>query len=172
MVAIGLLLAFMFSWPAQVVTSGKTTVFVTASFLDKNRLFVENLTRDEIRVFEDGRPRQVEFFASNEVPAVYGLLFDRGILPQPFEDLGLIQKDVTTATAAMNVAYQLVDLVLGTQAGWVATYDKEMRVALDFTQDGGPGQGGNPATARAAFLRELIALRLTVCGGQQVGRAE
>ncbi len=137
MVAIGLLLAFLLCWPTSGAPAAKTPVFVNASFLDKNRLFVENLNRNEIRVFEDGSPREIEYFAGSEVPLVYCLLFDRGILPQPFEDMGLIQNTVSSATAATNVAYQLVDLALGSQAGFVATYDREMRVVQDFTQDGG-----------------------------------
>jgi VWFA-related protein len=112
-------------------------VFVTASFLDKNRLFLEDLSQEEIKVYENGQPRQVEFFAGSRVPVVYGLLFDRALLPQAFEDLGSFQNRVPASQAAANVAYQLVDMGLRSQTGWVAFYDTEMQLAQDFSSDGG-----------------------------------
>ncbi len=137
MVEIGLLLALMLCRPATAEPAAKTPIFVTASFLDKNRLFVENLNRNEVHVYEDGKPREIEYFAGTEVPLAYCLLFDRDILPQSVSDLGLVQNNVSNATAALNVAYQLVDLTLGSQVGCVAVYDKEMHVVQDFISDGG-----------------------------------
>lgn len=63
MATIALLLAALLCCPAPVQAAQKTAVFVTASFLDRNRLYVDNLKRDEVRVFEDGQPREVEFLA-------------------------------------------------------------------------------------------------------------
>jgi hypothetical protein len=137
MAALGLLLAFLLCWPAPALPAQKTPVFVTASFLGRNRLFLEDLSREEIKVYENGQPREVEFFAGSEVPVVYGLLFDRALLPRAFEDLSPYQYGIPSAQAAVNVADQLVDLVLGRQVGWVAAYDQGMRVALDFSPDGG-----------------------------------
>jgi VWFA-related protein len=137
MAALGLLLAFLLCRPAPAPPAQRTPVFVTASFLGKNRLFLEDLSREEVKVYENGQPREVEFFAGSEVPVVYGLLFDRALLPRSFEDLSPLQGRVPAAQAAANVAYQLVDLGLGRQVGWVATYDTEMRLALDFSPDGG-----------------------------------
>jgi VWFA-related protein len=137
MAAIASLLAALLFCSAPVQAAQKTAVFVTASFVDKNRLYVENLKQDEIRVFENGQPREVEFFAGKEVPMAYGLLLDRVLLPEPFEESRPYPDDISSSTAAFNVAYQLLDQCLRGQAGWAATYDAEMHLIIDFTQDGG-----------------------------------
>jgi Ca-activated chloride channel homolog len=137
MAVIGLLTLLLLSWAAPSRPVPSTAVFVTASFQDKNRLYLENLSREEIHVFENGKPREVEFLASKEVPVAYGLLWDRDLLPQPFDDPRAGQYGIPSATAATNVAYQLLDQALGRHVGWVATYDSEFRLAIDFTQDTG-----------------------------------
>jgi VWFA-related protein len=137
MTAIASLLAALLCCTAPVQAAQKTAVFVTASFLDRNRLYVENLKRDEVLVFEDGQPREVEFFAGEEVPVAYGLLLDRVLLPEPFAESRPYPDDISSSTAALNVAYKLLDECLRGQAGWAATYDAEMHVVVDFTQDGG-----------------------------------
>lgn len=137
MTLITLLLACLLSWSAPDLPRQERSVFVTASFLGKNRLFLENLSREEIRVFENGLLRQVEFFAGSEVPAAYALIFDRAILPEPFDVARPSPNGIPSSMAATNVAYQLVDQGLKGQVGWVATYDNEMRIALDFSQDEG-----------------------------------
>jgi VWFA-related protein len=137
MAFIGLLTALLCSWAAPDQSAQSTPVFVTASFLDRNRLYLENLSREEIRVFENGRPRDVEFLASKEVPTAYGLLWDRSLLPQPFDDPLAGRYGIPIGTAATNVAYQLLDQALGRYVGWVAAYDSEFHLAMDFTQDTG-----------------------------------
>ena len=137
MAVIGLLMLLLHSWAVQAQPAQSMPVFVTASFLDRNRLYLENLSREEIRIFEDGKPRDVEFLASKEVPVAYGLLWDRSMLPEPFADPGAGRYGIPSATAATNVAYQLLDQALGRHAGWVAVYDSEFRPAIDFTQDTG-----------------------------------
>jgi len=135
MAAIGLLMALLLCW-AALADAQKTAVFVTASFQDRNRLYIENLSRDEIRVSENGQVREVGYFAGTEVPVAYGLIFDRALLPEPFEDARPDQYNIPSAAAAFNVAYQILDLCLGRQIGWVATYDDQgMKTALDFSQD-------------------------------------
>jgi VWFA-related protein len=137
MAAITSLLVTLLCCTAPVQAAQKTAVFVTASFLDRNRLYVENLERDEVRVFEDGQPREVEFLAGEEVPVAYGLLLDRVLLPEPSEESRPYPDYISNSTAALNVAYQLLDQCLRGQAGWAATYDTEMHLVVDFTQDGG-----------------------------------
>jgi hypothetical protein len=137
MAAIALLLASLFFWTTPGLLPQKRPVFVTASFLGKNRLFLEDLSRDEIRVFEAGQPRTIEFFSGPEVPTVYGILFDRAILPQPDEEPRPNPNVISVSTAATNTAYQLIDQVLSRQVGWVGAYDKELRIAIDLTQDAG-----------------------------------
>ncbi|MBZ5495479.1 MAG: hypothetical protein LAP85_03680 [Acidobacteriia bacterium] len=137
MPALVLLLASLLCWTVPDLPVQKRPVFATASFLGKNRMFLEDLNRDEVRIFENGRPREVEFFSGPEVPTAYGLLFDRAILPLPFDDARRDQVGIPSSMAATNVAYQLIDQGLANQIGWVGTYDKEMRVALDFSPDTG-----------------------------------
>jgi VWFA-related protein len=132
-----LLLASLLSWTFPDSPPPRKPVFVNASFLGKNRMFVENLTAAEIRVFENGKPRTVEFFAGAEVPGIYGMVFDREILPQPFEDPRRDANTIPSSMAAMNVAFQVIDQALTRQVGWVATYDRDFRIAMDFTQDSG-----------------------------------
>jgi VWFA-related protein len=140
MAAIGMLLASLLCLGSVAQPLQKTPIYVTASFLDRNRLFIENLSRDEVRIFENGKPREVEYLAGEEVPAVYGMLFDRSLLAQTDEAMDILRRDQTNvpgATAAVNVAYQLLDLCLKGQVGWVAAYDQQMRIAIDASQDPG-----------------------------------
>jgi VWFA-related protein len=137
MAAITMLLVSLLCLPTFGLPLQKRPVFVTASFLGKNRMYLEDLSREEVRVFENGQPRQVEFFAGTEVPTTCGILFDRSILPQPFEDVVRDPNQIPSSMAATNVAYQLIDQVLGRQPVWVGTYDKELQIAIDFTQDSG-----------------------------------
>jgi hypothetical protein len=137
MTVIALLMASLLSWTVPELPPQKRPIFVTASFLGKTRMFLEDVSRDEVRVLENGRPRTIEFFSGPEVPTVYGLLFDRAILPQPSEEQLPNPNDIPASMAASSVAYQLIDQGLGRQVGWAGAYDKELHVAIDFTQDAG-----------------------------------
>lgn len=137
MVPLSLMMALLLCIPTQHAAPQKRPVFVSASFLGKDRLYVEDVSREEVRIYENGQPREIEFFAGAEVPAAYGILFDRDILPEPFDEPRRIQERVPVSMAATNVAFQVLDQVLGRQVGWAASYDTEMRVVVDFTQDSG-----------------------------------
>ncbi len=137
MAAIAVLLASLLTWTAFALPAQKRPVFVTASFLGKNHMYLEDLKREEIRIYENGQPREVEFFAGAEVPTAYGILFDRSFLPMPFEDPRPDSNVIPISMAATNAAYQLVDQALGRHIGWVGAYDKELKIELDFTQDSG-----------------------------------
>jgi VWFA-related protein len=137
MTALILMLASLLILEPSEVIPQKKPVFVSASFLGQNRLFIEDMRREELRILENGKPREIEFFAGVEVPTVYAILFDRAILPEPFDFPRSDPNRIPISTAATNVAYQVIDQVLSRQVGWVGTYDQELRVALDFTQDMG-----------------------------------
>jgi len=115
----------------------KQPAFVTASFVGKNRLFLEDLTGEEIRIYENGQPRKVEYLQSGEVPVVFGFLFDRAFLPQPYDEPRYDRSQIPSSMGAMNVAHQVIDQGLGAQTGWVAVYDKDLRTVVDFTSDSG-----------------------------------
>ncbi len=113
----------------------KRPVYVTASFLDKNDLFIENLSRDEIEILENGEPRKIEFMAMDELPTVYGILFERDMLPESINEERFSDFTIPTAAAARSIAYELIDKYLGRQAMWVAAYEREFELASDTTVD-------------------------------------
>jgi VWFA-related protein len=111
-------------------------VFVTASLIDKRDLFIENLERQEVQILENDQPRNIEFMARDEVPAVYGLLFDRSLMPEHEETPRFDSRQgVSTSSAVKSLAYALIDKYLGKQTLWVGVYDRELQVLLDFSPD-------------------------------------
>ena len=73
--------------------------------------------------------------AQKELPVVYGIVFDRAMLPE-FEDIDRSrQAGRTGAVSGRDIAYELIDKYLGKQVVWVGTYDRELEVALDFSPD-------------------------------------
>src|SRR5213592_2212619 len=61
-------------------------VYVTASLTDKNGLFIEDLKQEEVTIRENGRERKIEFMAKDEIPTIYGIVFDRALLQEFPED--------------------------------------------------------------------------------------
>jgi hypothetical protein len=145
-------------------------VFVTASFTDKNGLFIENLAAEEIQIFENDQPRKLEFLARDEIPAAYGLLFDKAIVPEFMDQERAIPGSLSTATSAKSLAYGLIDKFLGRQILWVGAYDRELQVVLNFNSDAYQAKdaiqriGGSrkiqDAFLYGAFLPALQALKL------------
>ncbi len=134
------LILLIFCWSFVPSRDGafaqKRPVYVTASFLDKNDLFLENLGRDEVEILEDGQPRRIEFMAMDELPTVYGILFERDMLPENIDDERFSDSMIPTAASARSIAYELIDKYLGRQAIWVAAYEREFQLASDTTIDG------------------------------------
>ncbi len=115
----------------------KVPVYATASFEDKNGLFVENLSRSDVRVLEDGQPRPVEFMARDELPVVYGIVFERALAADSeWQDRRSGMGPAPGMQTAQDIAYVLIDKYLGQQAIWVGFYDTELQVALEPTVDG------------------------------------
>ena len=113
-----------------VHAAGKTPVYVTASLTDKNRLYIEDLTQQEIQVFENGTAREIEFLAGPELPTAYGVLFQQALLPKHWEDDRLARSG---GLSIRDVLYELIDKHLAKQSIWVATYDRELKMALEPT---------------------------------------
>jgi len=117
-----------------LTAAGQVPVYVTASFTDRNGFFIENLSRDEVRLLEDGAPRELQLIARDEIPVVYGVVFDRAILPEAFElDRHRARPGIASGR---DIAYELIDKSLGRQAVWVGVYDRDLRIALEPTTDG------------------------------------
>lgn len=114
-----------------------SAVYVTASFQDRNGLFLENLSKADLQVTEDGKAREIEFLAMDELPVVYGLIFERGLIPDyDRQDRRTIVDQIPGIRSAQEVAYELIDKHLGKQAVWVGAYEQELEVVLDTTTDG------------------------------------
>src|SRR5437867_296818 len=112
----------------------KTPVYVTASLTDKNGLFIEDLKQEEVTIRENGRERKIEFMAKDEIPTIYGIVFDRALLQEFPEDNR--SGPAAGATSAKEIAYELIDKYLGRQSIWVGVYDRELEVALEPSTDG------------------------------------
>lgn len=108
-------------------------VYVTASLVDRNHLFIENLAPGEVQVFEDGQPRKIEFQAMEQLPTAYGILIERALMPEADVDS---RSAMDGATLAKDIMFQLIDKYLGRQQVWVGAYQKEPEQLLDFTADG------------------------------------
>jgi len=132
--AVALLVAGAFG-PVPAVAE-KRPVFVTASFLNRNDLFIEDLQQNEIEVQEGGHPRQIEFMAREELPSVYGLVFDRAMLPEVTERERSGFESRSSSTSARDIAYELIDKFLGRQTLWVGAYGQDLQVVFDAAADG------------------------------------
>jgi VWFA-related protein len=134
---IGLILFGYAAAVPSAVHGSEAPAFVTASFTDKRGLFLENLTQEDVQIFENDRPRPIKFMAQAEVPTVYGLVFDLSMLPEkPENDYRGSTPVISKASAARSVSYELIDKYLGRQTLWVGGYAKELVITQDFTSDG------------------------------------
>ncbi len=124
-------------WRTAPPLAAGAPAFVSASITDRRGLFMENLSRDEVQIFENDQPREIQFMAQDEVPVVYALIFDLSILPEnPENDYSGSTLVISPATASRSLAYELIDKYLGRQTMWVGGYEKELSVTQDFTTDG------------------------------------
>jgi len=114
----------------------KVPVYVTASFMDRNSLFLETLTLEEIQVFENDEPRNLRFMAQSEIPTVYGVLFDLAMFPESIEDERAGARGISSAAMARSLAYEIIDKLIGRQAVWVGIYEQDLRILIDVAIDG------------------------------------
>jgi len=118
-------------------SAAKKPVHVTASFLDRNDLFIEDLQMSEVEILEDDKPRKIELMAKEDLPTVYGLLFDRSmLLPETSERNRMSAQVVPSSVGARDIAYALIDKHLNRQMVWVGAYDQLLQFALDTSSDG------------------------------------
>lgn len=132
--AIATIAIILLALPIGTAPAQGLPVYVSASFTGRNNLYVEDLAPEEVEILQDGKPRRIEFMARDELPAAYGIIFERALLGEPGDEkrFGL---SGAGAAAARNLAYELVDKHLRRQVFWIGCYDKELAVALDFTSD-------------------------------------
>jgi hypothetical protein len=120
---------------STVSGDASTQVFATASFRDRSGFFIENLAKDEVQVFENNEPRTVEFLAGPEMQAVYGIVVDRAVIPDGFENQAGVVRGTSPAAMLQNIAYEMIDKLLGKQPLWVGSYGHELEIHQDFTRE-------------------------------------
>jgi hypothetical protein len=109
---------------------------VTASLIDKNNLFIEDLEEEEVQILENGELRKIEFMAQEELPTVYGIIIDRAMLGAFLDDENRRGAGFPRAPQARGLIYEMIDKFLGRHAIWVGYYDKKLEVVLDYTLNG------------------------------------
>lgn len=62
--------------PDEVLTVDTNLVNLNVRVIDRNNRPINDVKREEFRVFEDGAPQKVEFFSREEVPISYGIVVD------------------------------------------------------------------------------------------------
>ncbi len=118
------------SIPAQ-----KRPVYVTASFTDRNDIFMENLTADEVEIREEEQPRKIEFLAMEQLPTVYGVLIESALLADSAGDTRYDSRGIPGANLARNILYELIDKYLRRHPVWIGAYQADLQVVLDFSGD-------------------------------------
>jgi VWFA-related protein len=64
--------------PSTVIRTGVAEVIVPVTVTDDRGKFVSNLTKNDFRVLDEGRPQRINFFSHNErQPVVIGFLIDQ-----------------------------------------------------------------------------------------------
>jgi len=118
-------------------SSAKRQVYVTASFTDRESLFIEDLRMDEVQILENNIPKKIELMVRDEMPTVYGLLFDKSLLAEDRAAGPTYRPGMPSATAAArDMAFDLIDKHLRQQSMWVGSYDRKFYLALASTTDG------------------------------------
>ncbi len=117
-------------------TLAQRAVYVTASFVDRRGLYIEDLQKNEVEILENNQPRQIEFMARDELPTVYGILFDRAMFPESEEAVRPDFEAIPDYVGARDIAYQLIDKLLNRQSLWVGAYDQQLNLLLDAGADG------------------------------------
>jgi Ca-activated chloride channel family protein len=62
--------------PDEVLTVDANLVNLNVRVIDRNNRPVNDVGKEEFRVFEDGVPQEIQFFSKEEVPISYGLVVD------------------------------------------------------------------------------------------------
>ncbi|MFL6229839.1 MAG: VWA domain-containing protein [Pyrinomonadaceae bacterium] len=62
--------------PDEVIPVDVNLVNLNVRVIDRNNRPINDVTKEEFHVFEDGVPQQIQFFSKEEVPISYGLVVD------------------------------------------------------------------------------------------------
>lgn len=101
-------------------------VNVAFSVRDARGALVDNLTRDDLEIFEDAVPQKISFFArSNDVPLTLGLIVDASDSQNHFEKQH--QRDLEVF---------LNDILGPKDKAFLICFGNHLRLVSDFTQSG------------------------------------
>jgi len=107
------------------IRRGVNLVNLFATVRDKNRRVVPDLTKDEFRIFEDGKEQKIEFFSREvNLPLTLGLLVDTS----PSEE-AMIGVEQDAASRFLARVMRKGDLT------FVVSFDSEVDMLSDFTSD-------------------------------------
>lgn len=62
--------------PDEIINVDTSLINLQVRVVDRQGRPINNIRKEDLRVFEDGVPQQVEFFSTEEVPISYGLAID------------------------------------------------------------------------------------------------
>jgi hypothetical protein len=136
---IAILLGILFTLPLILAATPleNREVYVTASFTNEDSLFIEDLRPDEVQILENDKPQKIELLLREEIPTIYGLLFDRSLLGEDHSVGSSYRPEIpSAATAARDMAFDLIDRYLRGNRMWIASYDKTFHFAVMSTTDG------------------------------------
>lgn len=60
----------------EIIKIDTELVNLNVRVIDRNSRPINNLTEQEFKIFEDGKPQQIDFFSKSEVPTNYGIVVD------------------------------------------------------------------------------------------------
>jgi VWFA-related protein len=98
-------------------------VTLDVSVLTPDGYSVPDLTRENFRVFEDGVPQAITSFSQKEAPVTAVLLVEYSVQSQGFD------------SAALHACYRFAQDLKPNDWTALVLFDKNVRIALDFTQD-------------------------------------
>src|SRR5215471_5013794 len=76
-------LSFLGAATDYVIRSDVPLVLLDVSVQDRAGGFVSSLTKENFRVFENGRPQQITAFTGQDVPVTVGILVDESFSMTP-----------------------------------------------------------------------------------------
>jgi Ca-activated chloride channel family protein len=83
--------------PEEVLTVDTNLVNLHVRVIDRNNRPINDVKREEFRVFEDNAPQKVEFFSREEVPISYGIVVDNSGSMKP-----LLEKVIESTRVLIN----------------------------------------------------------------------
>jgi len=118
-------------------------VVVDVTVKDKKGGYVQGLSRDSFKIFEDGRPQTVQVFTNEDAPVTVGLVIDNSSSMQPNRD-----RVITAAAAFAHASHPEDELC-------ALTFNERVRPVLP---------ADSPFAQGAALLREALIRGITAQG--------